>query len=195
VTAVVTVPPLAVAVLPLLVAAVEITLRDETTGTNGIMIVPTGTMTAVTVIVSMIVVTAMIAAIVTASVLVTVPAAPRTGSAMLRRIVRDARMIANAVTRSVRLSRTVMIGKVCDDPAALVVCPFADKIDQYPWTPFPLPMMSLILPSRTALCDCHVFKPCSRVVDRCRSACSSQAEHGPLLTTSASWEQATYLAV
>jgi hypothetical protein len=116
VTAVATAPLLAVAALPPHVAAAETTLHDGTTGTNGITIVQTVITSAVTVIATMIVVTAMIAATVIVSVLATDPAALKTGSAMPRMIARNARMIASAVKRSVRLSQMGKTGKVCVSP-------------------------------------------------------------------------------
>lgn len=124
VIAAVTAPPLAVAALPPLVAAAETTLRDATTGTNGIMIVRIVTTIAVTVTATTIAVTGMIAAIVTVSVLATVPVAPMIGSAMLRMIVRDARMIGSAVKRSVRSSLMVKTGKVCGGPRRSSRFPF-----------------------------------------------------------------------
>jgi hypothetical protein len=179
VTVVVTAPPLAVAALPLLVAAAEIILPNATTAMNGITIVRTVITTAVTVIATMIVGIAMIAGIVIVIVLV----APRTGSAMSRMIARDARMIArdarmigSAAKRSVRSSRTVKIGKVRGKPPSVLInYRSAHKIDQYPWTPFLLLMMSLILLSRSTQCD-HLSEPCLRVANYRRST-------GHLLTT------------
>lgn len=176
VTVVVTAPPLAVAALPLLVAAAEIILPNATTAMNGITIVRTVITTAVTVIATMIVGIAMIAGIVIVSVLAIVLVAPRTGSAMSRMIARDARMIGSAAKRSVRSSRTVKIGKVRGKPPSVLInYRSAHKIDQYPWTPFLLLMMSLILLSRSTQCD-HLSEPCLRVANYRRST-------GHLLTT------------
>jgi hypothetical protein len=150
---------------------------------NGITIVRTVITTAVTVIATMIVGIAMIAGIVIVSVLAIVLVAPRTGSAMSRMIARDARMIArdarmigSAAKRSVRSSRTVKIGKVRGKPPSVLInYRSAHKIDQYPWTPFLLLMMSLILLSRSTQCD-HLSEPCLRVANYRRST-------GHLLTT------------
>lgn len=152
-----------VAVSALLPAAVvlrrrvaEVTsLPAETIGMSVITIAMTVTMNAATAIMSAATGMAIVGTV-SANALVTVRAALKTETAMRRKIGNGAMMIGSAARMSGKMFQMAKTGKVRSSQATLKLLnpPPPTKPSayhpQYPWTPFLLLMMSLILLSRSA---------------------------------------------